>query len=52
MDNKYHIIISVYNGQSIDIIANDEYSKDKIIEAVNDSHIKIVAISCVKINNN
>lgn len=51
MNNKYHIIISIKNKQSVDIIANNEYSRDKIVEAFNDSHIPIIAISCVKIDN-
>lgn len=50
MDNKYHIIISIKNAQPVDIIANNEYSRDKIVEAFNDSHIPIVAISSTKIN--
>lgn len=52
MDNKYHIIISIKNEEPVDIIANNEYSRDKIIEAFNDSHIPIIAISSVKINTN
>ena len=49
MDDKYHIVISVYNGQPIDIIANNEYSKTRTIDAFNESDIKIISISCVKI---
>lgn len=49
MNKKYHIIISVYNDQPIDIIANNEYSKTRTIDAFNESDIKIISISCVKI---
>lgn len=52
MDKKYHIIISIKNREPVDIIANNEYSKDKVVEAFNDSHIPIIAISSVEINKN
>lgn len=49
MDNKYHIIISIKDKQPVDIIANNEHSRDKIVEAFNDSHIPIISISSVTI---
>lgn len=49
MDNKYHIIVSIRGKQPVDIIANNEYSRDKVVEAFNDSHIPIISISSVTI---
>ena len=49
MNNKYHIMISIKNRQPVDIIANNEYSRDKVIEAFNDSHIPVISISSVTI---
>ena len=42
---KYHITISIKNRQPVDIIANNEYSRDKVVEAFNDSHISVISIS-------
>ena len=42
-------MISIRGKQPVDIIANNEYSRDKIIEAFNDSHIPVISISSVMI---
>ena len=52
MNKKYHILISIKNKQPVDIIANNEYSRDKIVKAFNDSHIPIISISSVIIETN
>lgn len=49
MNNKYHIIISIRDRQPVDIIANNEYSRDKVVEAFNDSHIPVISISSITI---
>lgn len=49
MDKKYHIIISIRNREPVDIIANNVYSRDKVVEAFNDSHIPVISISSVTI---
>lgn len=49
MDNKCHIIISIKDKQPVDIIANNEYSRDKVVETFNDSHIHVISISSVTI---
>lgn len=52
MNNKYYLTISIKDKQPVDIIAVNEYSKDKVVEAFNDSHIPVVAISSVTIETN